>query len=413
MPAVTAIRGFKDILPAEASLWRIVEETARDVVRRFDFVELRPPIMEKTELFQRSIGQSTDIVEKEMYTMEDRGGEKITLRPEATAGLVRALLEHNLHEGGRAVKLFCLGQMFRYERPQKGRQRQFHQLDVEVFNDPSPLADAETIFLLYVFLSELGLPSLSIVLNSLGCRECRPAYRQSLIDHLSSRKERLCGDCQRRLEQNPLRTLDCKVPSCQAEAQDAPVLASFLCPDCRAHFEAVKSALASLGLSYELDERLVRGLDYYTRTTFEVRSGDLGAQNAVAGGGRYDGLCRELGGPDLPGIGFAVGLERLILLLSQTAPPVSDGPDYYVAILCPEAQAPAFKLIHQLRKKGLAVAADWTPGGLKSRLRRADKSGAAKVVMIGPDELASGQVLIRDLVAKEQETRPIDRPDLF
>ncbi|MDR2300579.1 MAG: histidine--tRNA ligase [Deltaproteobacteria bacterium] len=413
MPALTAIRGFRDILPKEADLWREVEEKARQVLDRFDFSELRPPIMERTELFQRTIGAATDIVEKEMYTMEDRGGDLITLRPEATAGMVRALIEHNLHEGGRATKVFCLGPMFRYERPQKGRLRQFHQLDVEIFSDPGPHADAEIIVLLRDFLAELGLTNLSIVLNSLGCPVCRPVYRENLVAFLEKRKGKLCPDCQRRLGLNPLRILDCKSEACQAEVKGAPTFSKFWCPECQAHFGVVKSSLSKLGLAHELDERLVRGLDYYTRTTFEVRSGDLGSQSAVAGGGRYDGLCRELGGPDLPAIGFAAGLERIILLLRAQKPKAPKGPDYYAAVLAPEAMESAFVLVQALRARGLRVAVDWAPGSLKNRLKRADKAAAAKVIMIGPNELASGQATVRDLLTKEQVSLPIDKPEVF
>jgi histidyl-tRNA synthetase len=401
-------------LPKEADLWRLVEEKAREVVRRFDFSELRPPVMERAELFQRSLGATTDIVEKEMYTMEDRGGDLITLRPEATAGLVRALIEHNLHEGGRATKLFCLGPMFRYERPQKGRLRQFHQLDVEIFSDPGPHSDAEIIVLLHSFLSELGLPNLSIVINSLGCPECRPAYRKSLVDFLTGRLGSLCPDCQRRLGQNPLRILDCKVGSCQEQVKDAPAFPAFWCQDCQDHFKVVRESLEAQGLPFSLDERLVRGLDYYTRTAFEARSGDLGSQSAVAGGGRYDGLCKELGGPDIPAIGFAAGLERLIMLMAaQDSAAGRAGPDYYVAILAPEALGPAFRLAQALRSRGLSVAADWEAGGLKSRLKRADKAGAAKAIMIGPDELASGLATVRDLTTKGQAGLPLDKPELF
>ncbi|MDR1677338.1 MAG: histidine--tRNA ligase [Deltaproteobacteria bacterium] len=413
MTSLTAIRGFKDILPTEATLWRLVEEKAREVVGRFDFAELRPPIMERTELFQRSIGQTTDIVEKEMYTMADRSGEMLTLRPEATAGLVRALIEHNLSEGGRATKLFCLGPMFRYERPQKGRLRQFNQLDVEIFSDPGPYSDAEIIHLLHTFLDELGLPNLSVVINSLGCPQCRPLYRSSLTSYLSGKKEQLCDDCRRRLEHNPLRILDCKSDSCQAQVKEAPTFSDYWCPECRSHFQTVKDSLTSLSLPYFEDVKLVRGLDYYTRTTFEVRSGDLGAQSAVAGGGRYDGLCQELGGPDIPAIGFAAGLERLILLLSERAQPGPSGPDYYVAVLSPEALGPAFVLVQALRCRGKRVAADWESGGLKSRLKRADKALAAKVIMIGPDELASGLVTVRDLNSKEQTKLELNKPELF
>jgi histidyl-tRNA synthetase len=369
--------------------------------------------MERTELFRRSIGSATDIVEKEMYTMEDRAGEPITLRPEATAGLVRAFIEHGLGEGGRPTKLFCLGPMFRYERPQKGRLRQFHQLDVEIFGDPGPHSDAELIVLLHAFLSELGLPNLSIVLNSLGCPACRPRYREALIAYLGARRERLCPDCSRRLERAPLRVLDCKSPGCQEETAGAPAIADHLCPECRAHFDGVQESLALLGAPYSLSGRLVRGLDYYTRTTFEIHSGGLGAQNAVAGGGRYDGLCARLGGPDVPAIGFAAGLERLIMLMAARDQAKSPGPDYYCAVLCPEAAGPALRLVQRLRDRGLSVAADWEPGGLKSRLRRADKAGAAKIAMLGPDELSAGAATIRDLATGEQTSLPLGSPELY
>lgn len=413
MPEPTAIRGFKDILPDQARYWRKVEDVAREVARRFDFSELRPPVMERTSLFQRGIGEDTDIVEKEMYTMEDRSGERITLRPEATAGMVRAVIDHNLAEGGRAARLWCMGPMFRYERPQKGRQRQFHQLDVEVFGDPGPRVDAEVIMLLRSFLTGLGLSGLSVALNSLGCPACRPAFRDALLAYLSGRRERLCADCRRRLDRNPLRILDCKNPGCQAETAGAPLMAGHLCHGCQDHFSGVTASLDILEVPYVLDARLVRGLDYYTRTTFEVHSGGLGAQNAVAGGGRYDGLCAKLGGPDIPAIGFAAGLERLIMLMSVEDQSVPEGPDYYAAILCPEAVEPAFKLVQSLRDRGLSVAADWEPGGLKSRLKRADKAGAAKIIMLGPDELASGSATIRDLGTKEQSSIPLDAPERY
>jgi histidyl-tRNA synthetase len=347
-----------------------------------------------------------------MYTFQDHSGDKITLRPEATAGIVRSVLENNLAEGGRPTRLFCLGPMFRYERPQKGRQRQFHQLDVEVFGDDGPFIDAEVISLLCTFLTELGLTEVSVTLNSLGCVKCRPVYREKLMDFLKS-KEGLCPDCQRRLNHNPLRILDCKVETCQAITKDGPEMADCLCSECQDHLNGVTKALESLNINYVLNNRLVRGLDYYTRTAFEVQSGHLGAQNAVAGGGRYDGLCRQLGGPDLPGIGFAVGLERLILILSQTLNLSPDVPDYYVAILSPETMEAAFLLTHKLRLKGLSVTADWACGSLKSRLKRADRLGAAKVIMLGTDELAQNQVTIRDMVTKEQYSIAISDIEKF
>jgi histidyl-tRNA synthetase len=390
-----------------------MEDKARDLALRFGYAELSPPIMEKTELFQRGIGEVTDIVEKEMYTMEDRSGEKITLRPEATAGLVRAVLEHNLCEGARPAKLFCFGPMFRYERPQKGRLRQFHQFDVEVFGDVGPYIDAEIILLLHTLLSELGINDLQVVVNSLGCPSCRPAFREKLTSFLSERQSSLCPDCRRRLEHNPLRILDCKNEQCRSEVMIGPKMDQFLCLSCKDHFQLLTTVLTQVNLNFRIDPLLVRGLDYYTRTTFEVHSGQLGAQSAVAGGGRYDGLCSKLGGADIPGLGFAVGLERLFMLLSQADSPKESGPDYYVAVLCPEALGPAFELVQNLRARGLKVEADWESGGLKSRLKRADKASAQRVIMLGPDEMAGGQATIRDLSTKQQWNLPLDQPQRY
>lgn len=403
MSSFTAIKGFKDILPDEAALWRHIEKVAREIARRYDFEELRPPIAEKTEVFTRGIGQATDIVEKEMYTFIDKGEEKITLRPEATAGIVRSVLEHNLVEGGgRGVRVFCLGPMFRYERPQKGRQRQFHQLDMEIFADPGPGVDAELMILLTAFLTEIGLGGLSININSLGCPGCRPVYRELLVRFFTERKDGLCPDCQRRLGFNPLRIIDCKVESCREMVKDAPKILDHLCQDCSDHFETLKKLLDSRNMEYEVNPNLVRGLDYYTRTAFEVISKDLGSQSALAGGGRYDGLAKELGGNDIPGIGFAMGLERLVMLLKEKGGVVEPGPDYYLAVLHESAVQAAFSLAENLRSQGLRVAADWQPGSLKSRMKRADKSRADKVVIIGEDEMAKKEATVRDLNTKIQ-----------
>jgi histidyl-tRNA synthetase len=379
-----------------------------------DFQEIRTPILERTSLFARGIGDATDIVEKEMYTFADKGGDSLTLRPEATAGIVRAVIERGMLEsGGRPLKLFALGPMFRYERPQMGRQRQFHQLDAEVFQDPGPLVDAEVIGFLWAFLRELGLGGLTLSLNSLGCPQCRPRHREALVKYYQGEEKALCPDCQRRLSHNPLRLLDCKNSDCRALAGKAPVMKEFLCPECGAHIEGVSLALTDLGLAPVWDSTLVRGLDYYCRTAFEVLSGDLGAQNAVAGGGRYDGLVSALGGPDAPAVGFAVGLERLALLLKERAGLSAAGPDYYVAILDPAALGPAFRLTGALRARGFTVAADWEAGSLKSRLRRADKIAAKKVIMLGADEIASGQATVRDLLTKEQASAPFADPEAF
>ncbi len=402
MSRLNAIKGFKDILPADAPFWRHIENVAREVARRYNFEELRPPIAEKTEIFARGIGEATDIVEKEMYTFVDKGEEKITLRPEATAGIVRSVLEHHLVEGGRAVRLFCLGPMFRYEKPQKGRQRQFHQLDMEVLGDAGPFVDVEVLAWLNDFLQGLGLTGLVINLNSLGCPQCRPAFREKLVDFFRQRVDSLCPDCRRRLEMNPLRIIDCKNEKCQEMVKDAPIMLDHLCGECSDHFAKVKELLDILGLTYKVNPRLVRGLDYYTRTAFEVLSDDLGSQSAVAGGGRYDGLCRELGGEDIPAIGFAVGMERLVMLLKDQGLIEAGAPDYYLAVLSRAALPVAFKLAKALRDQGRRVVGDWEAGGLKSRLKRADKSGAANTIMIGDDELASQKAVVRDMKTHEQ-----------
>lgn len=406
---VCAIKGFKDILPGETAVWQRIEAAVRELARRYNLQEIRVPLAEKTEVFARGLGEATDVVEKEMYSFTDKGDERLTLRPEATAGIVRAVLEHNLAAGGSPARLFCLGPMFRYERPQKGRQRQFHQIDVEVIGDPGPYVDAEVLAWLDEFLRSLGLHGPSINLNSLGCPRCRPAYRELLVKFLEAREGDLCPDCRRRLRLNPLRIIDCKNERCREIVSGAPKTIDHLCPECADHFGQLQGLLTGLGLEYEINPRLVRGLDYYTRTAFEVLSGDLGAQSAVAGGGRYDGLCQELGGPSLPAIGFAIGMERLALLLAEKGEAKPQGPDYYVAPLCEAAAPAAFKLAQKLRAEGSAVAGDWAPGSLKSRLKRADKSGAAKAVIIGEDELASGQALVRDLASHEQTAMAIER----
>ncbi|UQZ91088.1 histidine--tRNA ligase [Deltaproteobacteria bacterium Smac51] len=402
MSTINSIKGFKDILPADAPFWQFIEKVVRDVSRRYDFEELRPPIAEKTEIFARGIGEATDIVEKEMYSFVDKGEERITLRPEATAGIVRSVLEHHLTAGGRAVRLFCMGPMFRYEKPQKGRQRQFHQIDVEVLGDAGPYVDVEVLSWLNDFLHGLGLTGLMINLNSLGCPECRPAFRELLVKFFTARVESLCPDCQRRLEMNPLRIIDCKNEKCREIVKDAPIMLDHLCGDCTDHFNKVKELLDLLGLKYKVNPFLVRGLDYYTRTAFEVLSDDLGSQSAVAGGGRYDGLCKELGGVDIPAIGFAIGMERLVMLLKEKAAIEAQTPDYYLAVLSEAALPVAFKLAKDLRDNGHHVAGDWEVGSLKSRMKKADKSGAAKTIMIGDDELGRKQAVVRDMQAHEQ-----------
>ncbi len=299
-------------MPDESRFWRRVERLAADLFDDFGFAELRPPILEKTGLFEKSIGADTDIVEKEMYTFADRKGDLVTLRPEATASVVRAYIQHQLYNDGPFQKLYTIGPMFRRERPQKGRYRQFHQINAEAFGIKEPYIDAQMILLAVTLFRRLGIDDAAVHLNSLGCPQCRPAYKKSLTTYLESHRDVLCADCRQRLDRNPLRVLDCKVEQCRRIAAEAPAIAEALCPGCESHFNAVKTMLDDLDLGYTLDSRLVRGLDYYTRTTFEVQTAGLGAQNAIAGGGRYDGLVKLLGGPDRPAVGFAVGCERLL-----------------------------------------------------------------------------------------------------
>lgn len=391
---------MKDTWPDEARKWQRIEAIAREVLQAFGFGEIKTPVLEKTELFARSIGEATDIVEKEMYTFSDRSGDSLTMRPEATAGLVRAFIESKTYAQPGPHKVFLIGSMFRHERPQKGRLRQFNQIDVEVLGDDGPQSDAELMVMLAHLLERLGLTGVKIKLNSLGCPACRPDYRKELLSFLDARRGKLCEDCRRRLDTNPLRVLDCKVEACQEAVQEAPAMAEHLCQDCQEHFSTVKQLIGSAQVDYELDKRLVRGLDYYTRTTFEAIAGDLGAQNAVAGGGRYDGLVEMLGGPAQGAIGFAFGLERLALLLpeEESVP----APMLYMAAMGEEARTWAFKAASDLRRQGLWVELTPQDKSLKAQLRRANKMNAAKVLIIGPEELQAGKAQLKDMAGGEQ-----------
>ncbi len=401
--SIKAIRGFKDVLPEEIGWWQKVEETAARILDNFGYKELRVPILERTELFARSIGQDTDIVEKEMYSFSDRRGESLTLRPEVTAGVVRALIEHNLTADGRPVKFYCTGPIFRYERPQKGRQRQFYQLNVEAYNVAHPYIDAEMIILWTRILEEVGLKDVETHINSLGCSKCRPAYNQRLQNFIKDRLETLCPDCQRRYRTNPLRVLDCKSKGCAETVQETPLMLDGLCPECQEHFDSVQKALTSVSVPFVVTPRLVRGLDYYTRTVFEAQTGKLGAQNAVGGGGRYDNLVKSLGGPDIAGIGFAMGLERLIMLLSEDQDLESEGPDLFMASLDETAQELAFRLANDIRGRGFWVEMEYTPASLKSRMKRAGKLGAEWVLILGPEEMSRGEGKLRNMSTGTQE----------
>lgn len=402
MSKITKIKGFADLFPPESDVFTRMESVARQVFGRYGFVELRTPILERTDLFCRSIGTETDVVQKEMYTFPDRKDRSLTMRPEATAGVMRAYIESGRHTQEPVSKLFTSGPMFRYERPQKGRMRQFHQINCEVLGPVEPHADAELVLMLIRFLTELGLTGLSLQINSLGCKECRPLYRKALSDFLASiDNAALCEDCRRRMETNPLRVLDCKVPGCRELTANAPTILEHNCPECRTHFDAVLRILDSRNVPYVLNDRLVRGLDYYNRTTFEVVSDSIGSQGSVAGGGRYDGLISQLGGPDVPGVGFACGMERLALMMPGAEAP---RPHFHVAVLDPAAQDAALLLAEDLRAQGLAGSVGFGAGSIKSRMRLAGKSGARACLILGGDELAAGTVVVKDMDSGEQET---------
>jgi histidyl-tRNA synthetase len=380
-----------------------VEAVSREVFHDFGFQELRVPILERTELFARSIGEATDIVEKEMYTFTDRGGDSLTMRPEATASVVRAYIEHKLYAANPEWKLYTMGPMFRRERPQKGRYRQFHQINSEVFGVHDPRADAELILVLVTILNALQLSDVTLHVNSLGCRQCRPDFKAALNAFLANRAETLCPDCQRRRDRNPLRVFDCKAAGCKEAMAQAPSVLDHLCEDCRSHFTVVQTALSRFGVSYETDHRLVRGLDYYTRTTFEVLTGALGAQAAVAGGGRYDGLIKALGGPDEPGVGFAIGADRLIELLTDQQKGACEPLPLFVAALGEKAQGQVFYWIQELRKKKIRTEMDFQDRSLKAQMRRADKLGAQFALIVGDQEIEMGRAVLRNLATKEQE----------
>lgn len=396
------IRGFKDILPGEVEKWQFVETKAREIFGRFGFAELRIPVLERTELFARSLGESTDIVGKEMYTFADRDGESITLRPEATTSIMRAYLEHGLNLKDPVGKYYFIGPMFRYERPQRGRFRQFHQIDAEILGVEEASADAEILVMLMHYLESLGLKDLSLQINSLGCPTCRLPYKAEIQDFLRRKRETLCADCQRRLETNPLRVFDCKQESCQGQLASAPVVFDFICESCRDHFGQVKRLLTEVKLPYIINPRLVRGLDYYTRTAFEVLANNLGAQNAVCGGGRYDKLAEDIGGAPTPGIGFAIGMERLIMLLSPDKN-YARRPDIFLALIGQEAQERGFALAQELRQAGLWVELDYMSKSLKSQMRKADRCQCPYVGILGLEELKKGIIVLRNMITKEQE----------
>jgi histidyl-tRNA synthetase len=388
----SALKGVHDIFPPDIYIWQKIEEVARAIFSASGFQELRAPIIESTDVFVRSIGETTDIVEKEMYTFTDKGGRRITLRPEGTAPVVRCYVENHLYNLPSPQKFFYSGPMFRYERPQAGRFRQFFQTGAEAFGVRDPKMDAEILSMLRLFFERLGLEGLNFEVNSIGCEKCRPDYRKALIDFFAGRIDGLCPDCKRRYEQNPLRILDCKVDSCIKLREGAPHVTDFLCGECREHFDAFLSFLKLLNIPHLINPNMVRGLDYYTRTTFEVTCENLGAQNAVAAGGRYDGLVADFGGPPTPAIGFAIGMERLVTLLKSRGTDNVPTPSVFIASIGASAEREGLAIADQLRKKGLWVEIGYAGNSLKSQLRKADRLSSKYVLIIGDDEITSGKL---------------------
>lgn len=398
-----AIRGTQDVLPSQSHEWQYIERTLLQIARDYGYREIRTPVFEHTELFQRSVGETTDVVQKEMYTFDDKGGRSITLRPEGTAGAMRMLLEHGLNNDALPVKTAYITSCYRYEKPQAGRLREFHQFGVECFGTASPAADAEVIALAATALKELSVTGVSLHINSIGCPTCRKAYHEALKAHFSACREELCETCQGRLERNPMRILDCKSPICSGIAAKAPLITDYLCDDCAAHFAAVQGYLTEAEIEFSLDPHIVRGLDYYTRTVFEFVSDALGAQAVVCGGGRYDGLCEELGGPHLPSLGFGMGLERLLMVMHAQDCPIPNNKecDIYFASMGEAAAKKCFALATQLRQGGICVECDTVGRGLKAQMKYADKLGALYTVVVGDNELETGVAKLKDMKTGE------------
>ncbi len=394
-----AVKGTNDILPSESHNWQFVEGKLLDIARLYGFKEIRVPVFEHTEVFLRSVGDTTDVVQKEMYTFDDKGGRSITLRPELTAGVIRSAIEKGLVNGALPVKVCYIGGCYRYEKPQAGRHREFHQFGVECLGAAAPSADAEVIALARQVLGSVGIEKISLEINSIGCPECRKAYHAALKEYFSSKTDELCDTCCDRLERNPMRILDCKSPVCSEIAAKAPVVLDYLCDDCREHFEQVKAHLTAANIEYTVNPHIVRGLDYYTRTVFEFVSGDIGAQSTVCGGGRYDGLVSQMGGPSVPSLGFGMGLERLMMVLNSQNTELPEAPtcDLYIAAMGKNAQMKAFELCSQLREEGYAAETDICSRGLKAQMKFANKISAKYSLVLGDDEIESGKAKLKDM----------------
>lgn len=407
--SIHALRGMNDVLPPDVALWQEIEAKARALFGRYLYEEIRTPIIEDMALFTRTIGDTTNIVEKEMYVFQDRNSKWVSMRPEGTASVVRAYIEHKCFAEDPVARYFYMGPMYRYERPQKGRFRQFYQLGVEVFGIASPLLDAEVIHMLDLFFKDLGLNNYELEINSLGCPMCRPNFLRAFFDHLTKNEARLCSDCKRRMERNALRILDCKEAECQKVAEEGPSIQDHLCDVCEKDFDRVIETLGHLGSTYKVNPKIVRGLDYYLKTTFEFTTSALGAQNAIAGGGRYDGLVRLLGGPNIPGFGFALGMERLVEVLKAVRGPsiAAERQGVFLAALGDKASEEAMKIASKIRALGIPVDLDYEGRSLKSQMRRADKTGARFVIILGSDELSKKTASIKNLADGTQESAPL------
>ncbi len=411
-----AIKGTQDTLPNESYKIQYIEAAARETAGNFGFREMRTPVFEHTELFQRGVGETTDVVQKEMYTFEDKGGRSITLRPEGTAGAVRAFLEHGLFNEALPQKIFYLTSCYRYEKPQAGRLREFHQFGIECFGAGAPSADAEVISLAHEFFNFLGIDNLSLEINSIGCPECRKNYHKALKEYFEQYKGELCETCLDRLERNPMRILDCKSPVCSKIAKNAPTVIEFLCEDCHNHFESVKKYLDAMEISYTVNPQIVRGLDYYTRTVFEFVSNEIGAQGTVCGGGRYDGLIAEMGGQPLPAFGFGLGLERLLLLMEAQGSvfPEPKKCDLYIASMGENANIKASAIAKDLRNEGLYVQFDTVGRGLKAQMKYANKIGALYTLVLGDNEIETGNIKLKNMeTGNETEMTLSDFTDNF
>lgn len=403
-------KGTKDVLPCDSYKWQFVEKTAREVASLFGASEIRTPTFEHTEVFLRGVGETTDIVNKEMYTFLDKGGRSITLKPEGTAGVARAFVENGMNSQVLPAKLFYITQCFRYERPQAGRLREFHQFGIEFLGATDANIDAETIMLAKTFLDKVGIKNITLYLNSIGCKECRKKYQQALKEFLSDNIDKMCPLCKERLEKNPLRVLDCKNQDCKQITKDAPKILDYICDDCKSHFEKVQNLLTIAGVEFKVDPNIVRGLDYYNRTVFEFVSENIGAQGTVCGGGRYDGLIAQLGGSDVPGIGFAVGIERILMLLENTGVEIENPNkvEYYIAPMGEKESQKAFEIVCKLRQKGITADFDHMNRSIKAQFKYADKIGAKKVIVIGSDELTNNCVKVKDMQSGEEQMVSLD-----